>query len=141
MSIKLILAYPPSANHYLGRTKNGMSYLKQGAKDYHALVGYQILDQERDYKTIGYPMQMTVLAIPPDRRKRDNTNLEKVLKDSLERNGVYTNDNLVWDFRIKWDYYKDGNEFKYRIDPDKKGWVEVEISEIKADEKRLINEL
>jgi len=140
MSIKLILAYPPSANHYKGKNGN-REYLKPEAILFHEIVCQQVNDQLGEHDPIDCPMILIVTAYPPDRRARDNTNLEKVLKDSLEitkrydkpRAGIYTNDNLVWDFRIKWDYYKDGNEFKYRIDPDKKGWVEVEISEIKAD--------
>jgi crossover junction endodeoxyribonuclease RusA len=103
--IKLKLAYPPTANHYLKQGRNGRRYLTKKAIEYHYLTKLDTAQQlSRDFNTINNPAIMRVIAVPPDHRKRDVTNLEKVLKDSLERAGVYTDDNLIWDFSIKWDH-------------------------------------
>lgn len=136
--MKLILAYPPSANHYKGKTSKGREYLKKEAIDFFAVVCKQVADQLPDHNPIGCPVIMSVLAYPPNRRG-DCMNREKVLSDSLEvtrrydkqRAGVYVNDKQVWDFSIKWDYYinKKG-KLDYRLDPDKKGYVVVTIEKI-----------
>jgi crossover junction endodeoxyribonuclease RusA len=60
---------------------------------------------------------MTVIATPPDHRRRDLDNILKALQDSMQAAGVYNDDHQIDDLRVT------------RSAPQKPGWVDVDITE------------
>lgn len=77
---------PPSINHMYGQTKTGRRFLSKKGKDYKesvkSIVGdVNILDGE---------IEMTIIYYFGDNRRRDVTNYDKALLDSLS--GVVYND-------------------------------------------------
>jgi crossover junction endodeoxyribonuclease RusA len=98
--IEIALPWPPSDNSHkrggrLTRTKTGILYQPRintlETKRYFYEVWLKI-------RTIGLksfysaPIYVEVDAYPPDDRKRDITNILKVLCDSLQRGGLFDDD-------------------------------------------------
>jgi crossover junction endodeoxyribonuclease RusA len=100
MKLELTLPYPPSANHYKGITcqkGKAKTYLKTKAKQYHNLI------QELTINTPTIPpipTKATIITHPPDNRKRDLGNVEKVLLDSLQRAGILPDDAQINELHI-----------------------------------------
>lgn len=97
---QITLPWPPSANHYLAHTSRG-TYLKPEAKAYHSTVEHiarvaGIVSEIADGQRIAVRLD----CYPPDHRKRDLGNVEKVLLDSLTRAGVWPDDSQIDDLRI-----------------------------------------
>jgi len=100
--ITLDLPWPPSVNavwRSVVRGKFAAVYKTDQGKDYekrvgkiHILMGKPTLGDAR--------LRVTVEAYPPDRRKRDLGNLDKVLMDSLEKAGVFNDDSQIDDLRF-----------------------------------------
>ncbi len=121
-ALEIELPWPPSANHYQGyrvqfpklasmiaqvsshgwagfhkwlRSKAFVqSYLTPEAKEYHANVLAVVLKQ-RVNKGLIRPLKMTCHAFPPDRRKRDLSNLLKMAEDAMQSAGVFLDDNQI----------------------------------------------
>ena len=122
MKISLMLPYPPSANSYWYRSGKNIFINKKG-REYRrtvsALLAYwRIPTFPRDAK-----VKVTVIAHPPDRRKRDIDNILKCLFDSLERGGVFYDDNQVEEMEVT------------RGDVVSGGLVEVTIEDINDSER------
>lgn len=118
--ILLHLPWPPSANHYQGYRvqfpkivdmifevkTNGwdgfykwlrskvfvQTYLKPEAKAYYVNV-WRIVNRAGAKVAWTTPVKITATLHPPDRRKRDNSNLWKCIEDSLQKAGVVIDDN------------------------------------------------
>jgi crossover junction endodeoxyribonuclease RusA len=71
----------------------GKAYQKAVARVVAALPRYPIEASDR--------LAMHVIANPPDRRRRDLDNLGKALWDSLQKAGVYADDNQIDKFTIE----------------------------------------
>lgn len=88
---KLILPYPPSANHYLRRTKNGVFRTKE-ANDYREDVQKLCLIARLE------PMQGDVslrIDVYRPRKTGDLDNTLKLVLDALQGH-LYENDRQVW---------------------------------------------
>lgn len=121
-TINLRLPYPPSINHYYVRTNKGMA-IKQEGKWYRQQVGFLVAIARLPRKFLGdEKVQVTIHAFTPDRIPRDVDNILKCLLDALTDAHVWGNDKQVYDLHITKDY-----------DIQKKGYVEVTVSEIKED--------
>lgn len=121
-TINLRLPYPPSINHYYVRTKKGMAIKPEG-KWYRQQVGFLVAIARLPRKFLGNEkVQVTIHAFTPDRIPRDVDNILKCLLDALTDAHVWGNDKQVYDLHITKDY-----------DIQKKGYVEVTVSEIKED--------
>lgn len=121
-TINLRLPYPPSVNHYYVRTKKGMAIKPEG-KWYRQHVGFLVAIARLPRKFLGNEkVQVTIHAFTPDRIPRDVDNILKCLLDALTDAHVWGNDKQVYDLHITKDY-----------DIQKKGYVEVTVSEIKED--------
>ena len=121
-TINLRLPYPPSINHYYVRTKVGMAIKPEG-KWYRQQVGFLVAIARLPRKFLGNEkVQVTIHAFTPDRIPRDVDNILKCLLDALTDAHVWGNDKQVYDLHITKDY-----------DIQKKGYVEVTVSEIKED--------
>lgn len=105
--------YPPSVNHYYVRTRFGMCVGRRG-KAFRQEV--KALSQKS--KPITPPVKMLIYLHAPDSRRRDLDNILKALLDAMEHAGIYENDSQICDLHV----------VRGNVDPDKKGFVHVEIS-------------
>lgn len=112
-SWRLALPYPPSANKYwrsivVPGQKHAQYYVGDAGKAYRKAVAELALVQ-RWPRALAGPIQLSVIAFPPDRRERDLDNLWKALLDVLKtatkpkdvRAGVFVDDHQVKDKRIR----------------------------------------
>ena len=96
--LRLELPWPPTANHYTGYRVAGkapklfvQAYPTAKAKEFHRNV-QAIVMRDKAAMHWSCPLKMSFWTYPPDRRKRDTSNLFKMLEDSLQRAGVYDDD-------------------------------------------------
>lgn len=98
--LRLELPWPPSANHYTGYRVAGpfikgkqfvQAYPTKAAKDFHENV-QRVINRDKAAKKWAGPIMMSAWTYPPDRRKRDTSNLLKMLEDALQRSGVFLDD-------------------------------------------------
>jgi crossover junction endodeoxyribonuclease RusA len=87
---RLVLPYPPSANHYLKRTRNGVFRTKE-ANDYRETV--QMLCLIERLEPLTGDVSLTIAVYRP-RRAGDIDNVLKVMLDSLQ-GFLYENDRQV----------------------------------------------
>lgn len=89
----LTLPWPPSVNH-LYAVVNGRKVLSAKGRDYIAEVARSVARQTPC--TFG-PLRIaySAVAFPPDRRRRDLSNLVKIVEDSLTKAGVWDDDSQV----------------------------------------------
>lgn len=92
MISEFTLPYPPSANHYLARTRRGVRTTEQT----------KIFKQECACRLQGPPSErfcgpvmVEVLANPPDNSRRDLDNLLKVTLDAMTHAGVWKDDSQI----------------------------------------------
>lgn len=96
-SLTLELPYPPSVNsvyRHAIRGKHSIMFMTDKGKQYQQIIKAVIADQ-------GFPrfglarLSVVVEAFPPDNRRRDLGNLDKVLMDSLEKASVFDDDSQI----------------------------------------------
>ena len=97
--ITLRLDYPPSVNHIYGQ-RGKRKYLLPEVERYRTLVMISVIEQQPEFLNgvffgKGVPLAITVYAYPPDRRVRDLDNIWKAILDSLQKAGVFANDNQM----------------------------------------------
>ncbi len=116
------LRWPPTVNHYytVSKGKRPRKILSEEARAYKELCAWGMMEQGTP-KLKGPRFCITILARPPDRRKRDLDNLLKPVLDALTEYGAITDDSKVDDLRIQ------------RMNPVKNGSIQVSISEIPDD--------
>jgi Holliday junction resolvase RusA-like endonuclease len=125
-AIEIELPWPPSVNHY--KTQNVIlpaaadiesafsgdwkalwkfirskvhvgSFLTEDAKDYHAKVeACAIRANARKYFTAN--LRMSVWVYPPDRRRRDQSNLLKMIEDALGSARCYEDDSQIKEHHV-----------------------------------------
>lgn len=99
MKIKLVLPWPPSVNHYWQRSRNGGMHISERGRDFRDIVERIVFawcgqNQKVSLPLTG-PVAVNIVCHPPDKRRRDIDNLLKSLLDSLQRAGLYRDDNQV----------------------------------------------
>jgi len=98
--------------------------LSKDGRDYRKRVGWIALELRLAGVIPKLPMQdrvkVTILASPPDQRRRDLDNLLKSLLDALSHASVWLDDSQVDDLRV------------IRVAPTKPGRVEITISPLAA---------
>ena len=125
--IRLELPWPPSANHYRGQRvifasievmmsayKSGgwkavaralrqnsfvQWYLTKEAKAFHEHVK-SIVMRDRAAKKWSCPLKLSAWTYPPDRRRRDTSNLFKMLEDALQDAGVFEDDYQIVEHHV-----------------------------------------
>jgi len=110
-----MLPYPPSCNS-IWRSVGGRVLLSKAARIYRENVIAAVLSQGPPPRLAGR-LYVLVYVSPPDKRRRDMSNLEKALFDALEHAGVYLDDEQIDEHRTK------------RLEPSKPGSVIVRIFE------------
>lgn len=127
--IKLTLPYPPSINHYYGRGRNGRLFIKKPGLQFRNDVLACFLEHPLYYPSdeafLGGTLAMSVIAYPPDYRKRDLGNVIKALEDALEKARILDDDEQIWKFDYTWAYNDEGEKIIV-----KGGKVEVKLEEI-----------
>ena len=92
--ITLYLPYPPSVNHYWRKVGARMLISKKG-REYTQQVIAACRVQENTSEPLTGRIQVDILAIMPDHRRRDLDNLQKALLDSLVKARVIQDDSQI----------------------------------------------
>lgn len=113
--MQLTLPYPPSVNT-IWRRVGARTLLSADGRAYREAVAQAVMlaGIRRGY-TADKRLEVTLLACPPDRRRRDLDNLPKALFDALTHAGVWADDSQVDALTIR------------RMDPVKGGSVLVKV--------------
>ena len=98
--LTLTLPFPPSVNHYkqpgrLRKSKSGHFYTKMVNTPQTNRYYYEVWFKLRSEGVKSFhsaTISMEVDVYPPDARKRDISNILKVLEDALQKGGVYDDD-------------------------------------------------
>lgn len=99
--ITLVLPFPPSVNLLWRATKDGKVYRSAKYMEWRKLAMWQIAGQAKGQKHIG-AYKLTILAVRPDKRKRDLGNLEKAISDILVSQNLVEDDSLCEWLEVKW---------------------------------------
>ena len=91
MSVTIELPWPVSINRYLRRAGVRMHTTNE-AKAYRRDVGWLCSAAPRFGSA---QLTLTIIAFPPDNRRRDLDNIEKVLIDSLMHAGLFDDDSQI----------------------------------------------
>ena len=93
-SIRLTLPYPPTSNT-LYTIAHGRKILSAAGRTYRDLVALTVMQQGSPKALEGIRLAVSLDVHPPDRRRRDIANTEKVVVDSCVRAGVISDDSLI----------------------------------------------
>jgi crossover junction endodeoxyribonuclease RusA len=115
--VKLELPFPPSTNTYYRKVGHKMLLSKKG-RQYKDNVYAAVLDQQGLFKPLLGPLKITVILIPPDKRKRDLDNFAgKALYDALAHSNVFMDDSQIKE------------SHNYMLEPGGEGMCSVVIEE------------
>lgn len=105
MRLHLTLPYPPSMNHYwhttvIRRGRRFVPHVYIGKKGdlYRRKIGEVLKGVPR----LTGPVEVHIMAQPPDKRRRDLDNLLKCLLDSLTKAGLWEDDSQVVGLLVQW---------------------------------------
>lgn len=109
------LPWPPTVNHYYTVARN-RKILSENGRNYKAYaVSCMMAQGVPKLREEDRPFGISIIARPPDKRRRDLDNILKPLLDSLVDYGAIPDDWMVDDIRIQ------------RMNPCKDGQIEVRI--------------
>lgn len=104
----LDLPWPPSGNVQARHTKTGGHYLNPKIAAYRSAVGRLLADQGwgkgEVRKPLQGPLELLVVAAPPDRRATDADNRLKCLLDALVHGGMLADDSNRVIRRLAWEW-------------------------------------
>jgi crossover junction endodeoxyribonuclease RusA len=100
ISLHFSLPYPPSVNHYWSTTSRGRMYVSRRGKDYRTASAIALLMQRVPRDGIAGPLRVSLVANPPDRKRRDLDNVLKALLDAIVAANVIEDDSNIHDLRI-----------------------------------------
>lgn len=115
-AVTLTLPWPPSVNHLYythGRTR----HLSKEGRAYHLNVQAAVLEQNVGSFIGGVRLGYELLVFPPDKRKRDLSNVIKAVEDALTKAGIWPDDSQVDRIAV------------HRREPVKGGRTEITITE------------
>lgn len=95
---RLELPWPPSMNHYW-RNVAGRTLISKAGREYRQ----RIIDQAaaEGWGALAGPVKVHIVALPPDRRRRDLDNMLKPMLDALTHAMLWTDDSQIDDLRIE----------------------------------------
>lgn len=99
MLIQFEVPFPPSSNTAYPTNKQGRRFLSDKGKAYKAEVGFSIRKYNGLFKKHDR-LSVTFVMFPPDKRKRDICNYEKLLMDCFTGT-IFPDDEMVDHFEIK----------------------------------------
>lgn len=88
----MILPFPPSVNHYW-RMARGRFYISKAGADFRKAV-CAIVAHEHCPRLDG-PLEVEIVAVLPDRRRRDVDNMLKAALDAMQHAGLYGDDSQI----------------------------------------------
>lgn len=91
--MELELPWPPSVNHYYRHVGHRVLISREGRAYRQKLCS----TLRGSVQMLEGPIEMTIDAYPPDRRRRDLDNILKCLLDSLQQARVYRDDSQIKD--------------------------------------------
>ena len=112
--IKIVLSFPPSVNRLWRATKGGKVYRSPQYVAWRKLAMWQLVGQVKG-KKVTNAYKLTILAVRPDKRKRDLGNLEKAVSDILVSQNIIEDDCLCEWMEIRW--VENGPECQIIIEP------------------------
>lgn len=101
MVTRLILPYPPTGNHAYKHTRLGQHYMTQEARQYQATVYWEVRRQQPSRPQFTGSIAVVYVIRPPDNRKRDIANTEKVMTDAIAKAGLIGDDSMI-DAMLLW---------------------------------------
>ncbi len=111
-TLTLTLPWPPSNNTYF-RNVGGKVLISARGRQYRKQVANVVFIQRARHMAGRFAVLMD--AYPPDRRARDLDNLPKAVLDSITHAGIWQDDALVDDLRIRRMDVVKGGRFVVRI--------------------------
>ncbi|WP_236254814.1 RusA family crossover junction endodeoxyribonuclease [Mucisphaera calidilacus] len=90
----MMLAYPPSVNHYW-RHYRGRTVISREGRAFRKNVCALLGGGGPRKPPSGGRIALAMDAFPPDRRRRDLDNIQKPVLDALEHAGVYQDDSQI----------------------------------------------
>lgn len=109
--------WPPSVNNYWMHTRRGI-YISAFGRAYRKEVWTEVKSRYPGHKAYSTPIEVSIVASPPDKRKRDLDNIFKSILDAMQHAGVYEDDGYIDLLQIA------------RI-PEKHGLIHVTVREVK----------
>jgi len=97
-SIDLKLPWPPTANTYWRRNGNRY-FISEKGLTFRDKVCFSCRAYKGNFKAED-KLAVTILAYPPDKRKRDLDNLLKCTLDSLQHAQIFVDDNQICELTI-----------------------------------------
>ena len=99
--LKLILPFPPSVNRLWKTKKTGGMYRSDQYASWRKHAEWALVGQTKGKKIKG-PYALEIIAVKPDKRRRDLGNLEKAVSDILQHVQIIEDDYLCQDLHMKW---------------------------------------
>ncbi len=112
--LELRLSYPPSANH-IWRRAGKLIHRSQGYQNWLRTAGWQAKAQLAKQQCVEGPYKLSILAVRPDRRRRDLDNLLKAISDLLKSIGAISDDHMAEAINMRW--ITTGEGVTVRVDP------------------------
>ena len=88
----MILPFPPSLNHYW-RMARGRFYISPAGVAYRKEVC--ALAARWRIQPMGGPLEIEIVAVLPDKRRRDCDNMLKAVLDAMQHAGFYFDDSQI----------------------------------------------
>ena len=102
MKITVHLPYPPSVNG-IWKHGRGSSFLSKQYTAWKKLAGQEWLTQKKTQpRAITGAYGAILIAVKPDKRRRDLDNLTKVCKDFAVQHGLVEDDSLCDKLYVRW---------------------------------------
>lgn len=98
--MRFTIPYPPTANKVWRRVGN-KTILSEDARKYRAKVQQVLRATCVDLGSLAGRLSVSIVAHPPDKRRRDLDNLFKAALDSLTHAGVIEDDGLIDSLEIR----------------------------------------
>jgi Holliday junction resolvase RusA-like endonuclease len=113
---------PPSTNHLYTPIGRGKQILKANVSKFKNQTGYLAKGAARQqgWKLTSEPVKMTIWWTPPDRRKRDSSNIIKAIEDAIA-GIVYQDDSQVMTITV------------HKMKPIKPGSTLIVVEELRRD--------
>ncbi len=113
---RIVLPWPPSVNRYW-RNIGTRAIISRAGREYQQSVELAVLIAGGRRNMAGV-LSVSILAYPPDKRRRDLDNLLKAPLDALAKSGVYEDDSQIDELIVR------------RLKPSKPGRLVIEIVEL-----------
>lgn len=98
MLCRITTDWPPSVNRYW-RNNRGRTHIAKHGIDYREHVREEVFAECLERQLTGR-LRVLIELYPPDRRKRDIDNTAKAILDSLQKSGLFVDDEQIDDLRI-----------------------------------------